>query len=161
RPPARAGRAAARRHAGRVARPPGRAGQPHDRLPRPAAAAAAAQKKSERAAEQSRPDVAPKRAEHRAAVAHVAPGRLVFVDEAAASRAMARRHARAAPGTRAIGEIPHGHWSVTTMVAAIGLTGVVAALTYPGATDADAFATFAEEVLGPQLHSGDMVVLDN
>ena len=57
--------------------------------------------------------------------------------------------------------VPHGHWQVTTMVAAIGLGGVVAALTYPGATDADAFATFADAVLGPALRPGDVVVLDN
>ena len=74
---------------------------------------------------------------------------------------MARRRARAAPGQRAVGEVPCGHWSVTTMVAAVGLTGVVAALTYAGATDAAAFATFVEEVLGPRLRSGDVVVLDN
>jgi transposase len=74
---------------------------------------------------------------------------------------MARRRARAAPGERAVADVPHGHWQVTTVVAAIGLAGVVAALTYPGATDTEAFATFVEEVLGPQLRSGDVVVLDN
>lgn len=74
---------------------------------------------------------------------------------------MARRRARAAPGARAVAAVPHGHWAVTTMVAAIGLGGVVAALTYPGATDADAFATFAGAVLGPALRPGDVVVLDN
>jgi transposase len=83
------------------------------------------------------------------------------VDEAAATTAMTRRRARAAPGARAVGAVPHGHWSVTTMVAAIGLVGVVAALTYAGATDAEAFAAFIEQVLGPQLRSGDVVVLDN
>jgi transposase len=101
------------------------------------------------------------RAEHHAAVARLDPGRLIYVDESAATTAMARRYARAAPGERAVGAVPHGHWSVTTMVAAVGLTGVVAALTYPGATDAEAFATFAEQVLGPRLRSGDVVVLDN
>jgi transposase len=102
-----------------------------------------------------------RRTEHRIAVTHLDQSRLIFVDEAAATTAMARRRARATPGERAIGEVPQGHWSVTTMVAAVGLTGVVAALTYPGATDAEAFATFAEHVLGPRLRSGDVVVLDN
>ena len=74
---------------------------------------------------------------------------------------MARRRARAAPGERAVGDVPHGPWSVTTMVAAIGVSGVVASLIYAGATDAEAFATFAEDVLGPQLRSGDVVILDN
>lgn len=47
------------------------------------------------------------------------------------------------------------------MVAAIGLGGVVASLTYEGATDSEAFATFVEQVLGPQLRSGDVVFMDN
>jgi transposase len=83
------------------------------------------------------------------------------VDEAAATTAMSRRRARAAPGVRAVCAVPQGHWSVTTMVAGIGLAGVVATLIYPGATDAEACATFAEQVLGPRLRSGDVVVLDN
>jgi transposase len=89
------------------------------------------------------------------------PGRLLYVDEAAATTAMARRCARAAPGQRAVGAVPAGQWSVTTMVAAIGLVGVVASLTYLGGTDSEAFATFVEDVLGPKLRSGDVVVLDN
>ena len=89
------------------------------------------------------------------------PGRLIFVDESAATTAMARRRARAAPWVRAVAAVPHGHWQVLTMLAAIGLQGVVAAVTYPGATDADVFATFAEAALGPALRPGDVVVLDN
>jgi transposase len=92
---------------------------------------------------------------------HLEPDRLIYVDEAAATTAMARRRARAAPGERAVGAVPCGHWSVTTMVAALGLGGVVASLTYAGGTDTEAFATFIEHVLGPQLRSGDVVVLDN
>lgn len=118
-------------------------------------------KKTERAAEQARPDVQRQRREHRVAVSCLDPGRLIFVDEAAATTAMARRRARAAPGVRAVADVPHGHWSVTTVVAAIGLGGVVAALTYPGGTDVAAFLAFVEEVLGPQLRAGDVVVLDN
>jgi transposase len=48
-----------------------------------------------------------------------------------------------------------------TIVAAISLTGVIAAMTHEGATNAETFATFVDEVLGPQLRSGDVVFLDN
>jgi transposase len=34
-------------------------------------------------------------------------------------------------------------------------------LIYAGGTDTEAFATFMEQVLGPELRSGDVVVLDN
>jgi transposase len=47
------------------------------------------------------------------------------------------------------------------MMAAIDVTGVVAALVFEGATDAEAFATYVEQVLGPQLRPGDVVVMDN
>jgi transposase len=105
--------------------------------------------------------VAQQRREHTAAVAHLEPGRLIYVDEAAATTAMTRRRARAAPGERAVGEVPCGQWSVTTMVAALGLTGVVTSLIYAGGTDTEVFAAFVEQGLGPQLRSGDVIVLDN
>lgn len=56
---------------------------------------------------------------------------------------------------------PQKHWSVMTTVAAISLTGVVASLTYEGATDSESFAAFIEQVLGSQLRSGDVVFMDN
>jgi transposase len=65
-----------------------------------------------------------------------------------------------------VSSTPQKHWSVMTMVAAIGLTGVVASLTYEGATDSEStdsesFAAFIEQVLGPQLRTGDVVFMDN
>jgi transposase len=44
---------------------------------------------------------------------------------------------------------------------AISAAGPVAGLVFEGATDAEAFATFAEEVLAPVLRPGDVVRLDN
>lgn len=88
-------------------------------------------------------------------------GRLIYLDETAASTAETRRYARAAPGERAVGDVPAGHWSVTTLVAAIGVQGVLASLIYSGGTDIEAFAAFVEEMLAPQLRSGDVVLLDN
>lgn len=95
------------------------------------------------------------------AVSALKPTRLIYLDESAASTDMTRPCGRAAPGERVVADVPQGHWSVTTMVAAMNLTGVLAALVFQGATDAEAFATFVEDVLGPKLHSGDVVVMDN
>jgi transposase len=130
-------------------------------LPGPTAAAVAAQKKSDYASEQDRPDIARERIEHRAAVQRLDAGRQFYVDESAANTTMTRSRARATRGERAVSSTPHKHWSVMTMVAAIGLSGVVASLTYEGATDSETFATFVEQVLGPQLRSGDVVFMDN
>jgi transposase len=74
---------------------------------------------------------------------------------------MKRSRARAPRGERAVSSTPQKHWSVMTMVAAISLTGVVASLTYEGATDSESFAAFIEQVLGSQLRSGDVVFMDN
>jgi transposase len=57
--------------------------------------------------------------------------------------------------------VPHGHWQMTTTVAAIRLAGVAAALVFEGATDAAAFETYVEGVLVPALRPGDVVLLDN
>lgn len=87
--------------------------------------------------------------------------RLIFLDETAASTGESRHHARAEKGERAVCDVPAGHWSVPTLVAAIGLQGVLASLVYSGGTDVEAFATFVEQVLAPKLRSGDVVLLDN
>lgn len=92
---------------------------------------------------------------------HLDAGRLIYLDETAASTAETRRYARAAPGERAVGDVPCGHWSVITLVAALGVQGVLASLIYSGGTDIEAFAAFVEEVLAPKLRSGDIVLLDN
>src|SRR5271155_3130837 len=121
----------------------------------------AAKKKSIHASEQARPDVQKQRTEHGAAVNVLAPERLIYLDESAATTDMRPPCGRAAPGERVVAEVPQGHWTVTTMIAAMNLTGVVASLIFEGATDAEAFATYIEQVLGPKLRSGDIVVMDN
>lgn len=101
------------------------------------------------------------RSEHAAAVNVLAAERLIYLDESAATTAMTPACGRAAPGQRVVAEVPQGHYTVTTMISAINLTGVVASLIFEGATDAEAFATYVEQVLGPKLRSGDIVVMDN
>jgi transposase len=102
-----------------------------------------------------------KRAAFQAEVQTVAPGRLIYLDEAAATTTMTRRCGRAPAGQRVIAAVPQGHWCVTTMIAAIGLVGVVSSLVFEGATDTEAFATYVEQLLVPQLRPGDVVVMDN
>jgi hypothetical protein len=56
--------------------------------------------------------------------AAIDPARLVFVDETGASTAMDRTHGRAPSGVRVDGPVPHGHWKITTLTAAVRLDGV-------------------------------------
>jgi transposase len=101
------------------------------------------------------------RAAWREEFAAVDPARLVFLDESGASTAMDRTHGRAPSGVRVDGPVPHGHWKVVTLTAAVRLEGVGACLAFDGATDSAAFETYLGECLAPTLRPGDIVVMDN
>ena len=133
------------------------------RAPGPQAAGRHPQKKSRRAAEQDRPDLKAERAAWRAEFAAIDPARLVFVDESGASTAMDRTHGRAPSGVRVDGPVPHGHWKVTTLTAAVRLGGVPesACLAFDGATDSACFEAYVGGCLAPALRPGDIVVMDN
>jgi transposase len=47
------------------------------------------------------------------------------------------------------------------MIGAVRLKGLTAGLIFEGPTDTEAFATFVEQILAPQLRRGDVVVMDN
>ena len=102
-----------------------------------------------------------RRAAWREEFAEVAPERLVFVDESGAGTAMDRTHGRAPSGVRVDGPVPHGHWKMTTLTAAVRLGGVGACLAFDGATDTQCFETYVERRLAPTLRPGDIVAMDN
>jgi transposase len=74
---------------------------------------------------------------------------------------MTRLRGRAPRGERLVAKAPHGHWSTTTLIAALGIEGVRCSAVVDGAIDGDIFEAFVEQVLVPQLKPGDLVVLDN
>jgi transposase len=83
------------------------------------------------------------------------------VDESGGNLAMTRRFGRAPRGERVIGAIPQHYGANLPMIAALSLHGIEAVMTIEGATDAAVFHAYAEQVLGPTLRPGDIVVLDN
>ncbi|MFO0952611.1 MAG: hypothetical protein U0835_15990 [Isosphaeraceae bacterium] len=103
-----------------------------------------AQKKSRRAAEQDRPGLKAERAAWCEEFAAVDLDRLVFIDESGASTAVERTHGRAPSGVRVDGPVPHGHWKVTTLTAAVRLGGVpeAACLAFDGTTDSACFEAY-------------------
>jgi transposase len=76
---------------------------------------------------------------------------------------MDRTHGRAPSGVRVDGPVPHGHWKVTTLTAAVRLDGVPpsACLALDGATDSACFETYVGRCLVPALRPGDIVIMDN
>jgi transposase len=84
----------------------------------------------------------------------------VFIDETGSHLAMARLYARAPRGQRAYARKPHDRGRVQTIIGALGLDGFVAALTFTGFLDKEAFEVFVRDVLVPALQPGQVVVLD-
>src|SRR4051794_29185559 len=74
---------------------------------------------------------------------------------------MVRRFARARRGRRAIGRAPAGRYEKLTLLGAIALTGLIALMTIPAATDGAVFLAFVQQVLVPELRPGQVVVFDN
>ena len=74
---------------------------------------------------------------------------------------MTRLRARCAGGGRIHEATPGGHWKIMTILGAMSLRGMVAAMTIEEATDGDIFLPFVQQVLCPALKAGDVVVMDN
>ncbi len=74
---------------------------------------------------------------------------------------MTRDHAWAPRGQSIVEAVPRNRGTVTTMVGALCLTGLLAVMTVDGGTDTDVFFAFVDQVLAPKLKPGDIVVLDN
>jgi transposase len=119
------------------------------------------QKKSSRAAEQDRADVALKRKDWRASQEGVDPQRLVFLDETSLKTDLTRLRGWAEGGERLIEAVPGGQWQTNTLVQAVALDGTRAAMVLDGPINGHCFAGFCEWLLAPSLHPGDLVVLDN
>jgi transposase len=74
---------------------------------------------------------------------------------------MTRLRGRAPIGERLIDKTPHGHWKTTSLIAALGVSGVRCSTVVDGAINRDVFDAFVDQVLAPELRPGDVVVLDN
>jgi transposase len=57
--------------------------------------------------------------------------------------------------------VPHGHWKTTTFVAGLTTRGIIAPWVLDGPINRDAFETYVEKVLIPELRPGDVVAMDN
>jgi transposase len=85
----------------------------------------------------------------------------VFLDESGVTTEMTRRYGWAPRPERVSEAVPAGHWRTLTVLAALTLDGMLASMTIESPTDGDVFLAFLEQVLGPKLQPGHIVVLDN
>ena len=94
----------------------------------------------------------------------VAPERLVFLDECGVLTDMARLWGRSPRGTRAVGVVPCGHRKRLTVLGALGIGGIVAAMSVEAATSGAVFAAYLDQALLPELRRTKpdaVLVLDN
>jgi transposase len=94
-------------------------------------------------------------------VAEIDPACLVFLDESGVTTEMTRRYGWGPRSERVREAVPAGHWRTLTVLAALTPKGVLASMSIESPTDGDVFLAFVEEVLGPRLEPGHLVILDN
>jgi transposase len=111
-------------------------------------------KKSLRAAEQDRPDVAAARTALQRRQGKLDPRRLVFIDETSVSTTITRLYGRAPQGERLIQKVPHGNWKTVTFIAALRHERVTAPFVLEGAMNGETFKAYVEQFLAPtQVHA--------
>ena len=120
-----------------------------------------ASKKSLRAAEQERVDVARARRRWKREQGMFDPARLVFIDETSTNTAMVRPRGRCSRGERLIGRVPQGHWKTITFVAGLRHDKMVAPFVVDGPMTRATFLAYLEQCLRPTLKRGDIVIIDN
>jgi len=121
----------------------------------------AAQKKSLHAQEQERPEVQARRQLWWQTLKQIDPRHLVFLDESGVTTEMTRRYGPAPRGERVGEGTPAGHWHTLTVLGALSVDGLLAAMTVESPTDGEVFLVYLEQGLCPRLQAGQIVVMDN
>lgn len=101
------------------------------------------------------------RAAYRQRVAERPAAAFVIVDECGSNINLTLTYARAPRGERAYGTAARNTEANTTLIASMSTAGMGAALVLTGTTDTRAVVAYIEQVLGPTLTRGQVVVLDN
>ena len=87
--------------------------------------------------------------------------RLICVDETSTSTNMTRARGRCLKGERLMMKNPFGHWKTETMIAGLKCDGLIAPFIIPEPMNRVIFEAWVEQMLVPQLHPGDVVIMDN
>ena len=118
-------------------------------------------KKSLRAAEQKRKDVARARRKWIREQGLLDPAKLVFIDETSVNTNMMRLYGRCPCGVRLVDHVPFGKWETLTFVSALRHDGMVAPMLIEGPMNGELFLAYVEQCLVPTLKPKDIVVVDN
>jgi transposase len=86
---------------------------------------------------------------------------LVFVDEMGTNTSLSPLYGWSKKGERAHCSVPRNRGKNTTLLATMTIEGMGPSLAVEGATNSQVFETYVEQVLGPTLRRGRVVVMDN
>ena len=89
------------------------------------------------------------------------PERVVFIDETSVKTNLTRIRGRSLRGQRLTMDAPFGSWGTQTLIAGLAHDRLIAPWVIKGAMDGAAFATYAREVLVPEIEPRTVVILDN
>jgi len=87
--------------------------------------------------------------------------KLKFIDQSSVNCGMTRLYGRAPSNERVNDYVPDVRFERTSIIAALGLSGITAPLAFKGTLNGDLFAGWVEQVLAPTLSKGEIVFLDN
>lgn len=91
----------------------------------------------------------------------VEAGRFVFVDECSTNTSLTPPYAWSRRGERARCSIPRNWGPNVTLLSSMSLSGMGPSLAVEGSTTREVFEAYLEQVLGPALKKGQVVVMDN
>jgi len=101
------------------------------------------------------------RAAFRLRIAEVAAADVVVIDEIGLNLDLTPRYGRSPRGQRACAKIPRNTPRNTTLIGSCSLAGIGPGLLLSGGVDGATFEAYLDEVLGPSLRAGQIVLLDN
>ena len=101
------------------------------------------------------------RAAWREQLKHLDARKLVVIDECGSNIGLTPLHARAPKGARAYGSVPRNRGKNTTLIAALGWSGMGESMIIEGSTNAATFELYIEKILAPSLTEGQIVIMDN
>jgi transposase len=101
------------------------------------------------------------RAAFRLRIADVAAVDFVVIDEIGLNVDLTPRYGRAPGGQRAYAKLPRNTPPNSTLIGSCSLTGMGPGLLLSGGVDGATFEAYLDEVLGPSLREGQIVLMDN
>lgn len=91
----------------------------------------------------------------------VDPADVVVIDEFGSNLDLTRRYARAPRGERAVGSIPRNTPPNTTTISSMTTSGMGPSLMSEAGVTSALFEAYVEQILGPTLRPGQVILLDN